>query len=172
MTTEKQADSNRLVNAYNAIINQLHQLVKKTEKEVKPKIIHAFENLDEQAEHLGDLTREEIDLLNAYIVRDLHDAAEFIEENSLEFKDWMNLKIDIAEGTLLDSMPALVDETRIALDQIKERADRFGEWHSGEVVAPGVFECKDCKKRIELHKTAHIPPCAKCHGSVFKRVHQ
>ena len=172
MKTEDTGESNRLTNAYNAIINQLHQLVGKAEKQVKPKIIHAFENLDEQAEHLGDLTREEIDLLNAYIVRDLHDAAEFIEENSLEFKDWMNLKLDLVENTLLDSMPVLVDETRLALDQLKERADRFGEWHTGEVVAPGVFECKGCEKRIELNKTAHIPPCAKCHGTVFKRVHR
>ena len=164
-------ESNRLVNAYNAVVHQLHDLVTRAEKQVKPKIIHAFENLDEQAEHLGELTREELDLINAYIARDLHDAAEFIEENSAEFKDWLNLQVDLVENKLLDSFPPLVDETRLALEQLRERADRFGEWHTGEVVAPGVFECKSCQKQIELHKTAHIPPCPKCHSTIFKRVH-
>lgn len=172
MAAENKQDSNRLVNAYNAIMKQLHQLVDKTDKEIKPKIIHALENIDDQAEHLGELTREEMELLNAYITRDLHDAAEFLEENSAEFKDWINLQTDLVEGQLLDVMPPLVDETRLALEQIRERADRFGEWHTGEVVAPGLFECKQCHKQIELHKTAHIPPCPKCHGSVYKRVHR
>jgi len=172
MTKGEREESSRLVNAYNAIVHQLHDLVIKAEKQVKPKIIHAFENLDEQAEHLGELTREELELINAYIARDLHDAAEFIEENSVEFKDWLNLQTDLVENKILDSFPPLVDETRLALEQLRERADRFGEWHTGEVVAPGVFECKSCQKQIELHKTAHIPPCPKCHGSVFKRVHQ
>lgn len=171
MSEGNNTESNRLVNAYHAVIDQLHHLVEKAEKQVKPKIVHALENVDEQAEHLGELTREEIDLINAYIVRDLHDAAEFIEENSLEFKDWMNLQTDLVEGKLLETLPVLVDETRLALDQIKKRADRFGEWHTGEVVAPGTFECKTCKKKIEIHKTAHIPPCASCHGSIFKRVY-
>lgn len=175
MGTEETKDSNRLVNAYHAVVKQLHNLVDKTEKEVeevKPKIIHAFENIDEQAEHLGELTREEIDLINAYIVRDLHDAADFVEENKAEFKDWVNLQSDLVEDKLLDSFPLLIDETRLALDQIKERADRFGEWHTGEVVAPGVFECKQCNKQLHMHKTAHIPPCAGCKGTVFKRVYR
>lgn len=172
MSDADKTESNRLVNAYNAIMNQLHQLVDKADKDIKPKIIHALENIDEQAEHLGELTREEIELLNAYITRDLHDAAEFLEENSAEFKDWINLQTDLAEGQLLEVMPPLVDETRLALEQIRERADRFGEWHTGEVVAPGMFECKKCHQQIELHKTAHIPPCPKCHGSTFKRVHR
>lgn len=171
MSDANDKETNRLVNAYNAIMDQLHQLVDKTDKQIKPKIIHAFENLDEQAEHLGELTREEMELLNAYITRDLHDAAEFLEENSAEFKDWMNLQVELTENRLLDVMPSLVDETRLALEQIKQRADRFGEWHTGEVVAPGMFECKTCGKKVELHKTAHIPPCAGCHGTKFKRVY-
>lgn len=171
MSETNNKETNRLVNAYHAVVKQLHELVEKTEKQVKPKIVHAFENLDEQAEHLGELTREELDLINAYIARDLHDAAEFIGENSTEFKDWMNLKIDLVEDKLLDTMPKLVDETRLALDAIKQRANRFGEWHTGEVVAPGKFECKTCGKQIELHHTAHIPPCAGCRGTKYKRVY-
>jgi len=170
--SSKQHDSHRLVNAYNAIVYQLHRLVKNTEKEIKPRIIHAFENLDEQAEHLGELTRDEIDLINAYIVRDLHDAAEFLEENGVEFKDWLNVQADLVENKLLEAMPVLIDETRLALDDIEEMADRFGEWHTGEIVAPGTFQCTGCDKQIEIHKTAHIPPCAKCHGTVYKRVHR
>ena len=35
MSEENKAQSNRLVNAYNAVVNQLHQLVGKAEKQVK-----------------------------------------------------------------------------------------------------------------------------------------
>jgi len=62
-----------------------------------------------------------------------------------------------------------VDKTTIELDQLKARADRLGEWHTGEITGPGTLVCSACNELIHFHKTGHIPPCPKCHATIYKR---
>lgn len=168
--SESDSNSNqRLVNAYKNMVEQLRHMVDKAQ-DAKPEVLHALDNVKEKAVELGELTKEEAEKISDYIIRDLHDAAEFIEENRSEFNDWVSLEVDLIEDKILDWLPPIVDETRIALDQLKHRAETMGEWHTGEIVAPGVFECRSCGKKLEMHKTGHIPPCPGCKATVFKRV--
>lgn len=159
----------RLLNAYKNMVEHLHQLVDRAQ-DTKPEILHALDKAREKAVELGELTKEEAEKVGDYIMRDLHDAADFIEENSAEFKDWISLEADLIEDKILDSLPLLIDETRLALDQLKQRAETMGEWHTGEIVAPGLFTCVSCGKKLEMHTTGHIPPCASCNATVFRRV--
>ncbi|MGD8571310.1 MAG: zinc ribbon-containing protein [Gammaproteobacteria bacterium] len=159
----------KLVDAHKTMVERVRKTMDEEKQETTPKVLHALENAKEKAIELGEVTREEAELVSDYIVRDLHDAADFIERNRAEFKDWLNLEMDIIEDTILDSLPPLVDETRLALDQLKHRADSVGEWHTGEIVSPGKFICKSCDKTLEIHKTGHIPPCPSCKGTKFRR---
>lgn len=162
-------NNQRLVNAYKNMVEHLRHLVDKAQ-DVKPEMLHALENAKEKAVELGELTKEEAEKISDYIIRDLHDAADFVEENRAEFNDWISLEVDLIEDKILDLLPPLIDETRLALDQLKHRAETMGEWHTGEIVSPGIFECKSCSKKLEMHKTGHIPPCPACKATVFKRV--
>lgn len=170
MNDKTTLNSDRLVNAYKDMMEKLHQLVDKAQHDVTPRILHALEAAKDNAVKVGELTREEAEKVGDYVIRDLHDAADFLEENRAEFKDWISLEVDLIEDKILDSLPPLIDETRLALEQLKQRADTMGEWHTGEIASPGAFECKQCGKKIELHKTGHIPPCASCKGTIFKRL--
>lgn len=169
MSEVNTSNNQRLIKAYKNMLEYLHQLVGKAQ-DAKPEMQHALEKAREKTVELGELTKEEADKISDYIMRDLHDAADFIEKNSAEFKDWISLEVDLIEDTILDSLPPLVDETRLALDQLKRRAETMGEWHTGEIVAPGLFECVSCGKKLEMHSTGHIPPCAGCKSTVFRRV--
>jgi len=151
-------------------MQHLHQMLATAREDITPRFRHALDSINDTAGHLGDLTKEEIDTVRDYIIRDLHDAARYLEDNGTEFKDWMNLEANLVEDLVIDWMPLLVDETRLVLDDFKHRADELGEWHTGEVVAPGTFQCKQCGHALELHKIGHIPPCAACKATVFKRI--
>lgn len=159
----------RLVQAYKNMVEHLRDLVDKAQ-EIKPEMLHALENAKDKAVELGGLTREEAEKISDYIIRDLHDAADFIEENRAEFSDWISLEVDLIEDKILELLPPLIDETRLALEQLKHRAETMGEWHTGEIVSPGIFACSNCQKHLEMRKTGHIPPCPACKGTVFKRV--
>jgi polyhydroxyalkanoate synthesis regulator phasin len=168
--SESDSNSNqRLINAYKNMLEHLRVLMDKAQ-DVKPEVLHALDTAKEKVVEVGELTREEAEKISDYIIRDLHDAADFIEENRAEFNDWISLETDLIEDKILDLLPPLIDETRLALDQLKHRAETMGEWHTGEIVSPGLFECKSCGKKLEMHKSGHIPPCSGCKATVFKRV--
>ena len=170
MSEPNSTGQKNLVNAYKKMVERLRKATEKAQHDVKPEVFNALETAKNKAVELGELTRDEAELISDYIVRDLHDAADFIEKNRAEFKDWINLEMDIIEDTILDSLPPLIDETRLALDQLKHRAETVGEWHTGEIVSPGQFVCKACGKTLELHKTGHIPPCPACKATKFRRL--
>lgn len=170
MSDSNSGGAKNLVTAYKKMVERWRNTLDKAQHGAKPELFHALETAKNKAVELGELTRDEAELIGDYIVRDVHDAAEFIEKNRAEFKDWINLEMDIIEDTLLDSLPLLIDETRLALEQLQQRAQSVGEWHTGEIVAPGQFACKSCGKALELHHTGHIPPCPACNATTFRRL--
>jgi hypothetical protein len=155
MTDSK--NSNRLASGYQKLMEFLHE---------KPQIDHALERLSEWEE----LSREEVVKIGDYLKRDLKDAASFINENGSELKDWLKFDLDLIEGTIGDTFSNMVDETRETLKGFEQEASRVGEWHTGEVVGIGTFECKSCGEVIHFHKPGHMPPCPKCRSSKYRRL--
>ncbi|MCW8923891.1 MAG: zinc ribbon-containing protein [Gammaproteobacteria bacterium] len=153
----KSDDSNRLVAGYQKLMEFLHE---------KPQIEHALDRLSEW----GELTREEVDKVGDYLKRDLEDAANFMEINGKELKDWLSYDFYMVEGMLGETFSKMVDETRETLGDLEEEATRIGEWHTGEIVGLGTFQCKECGEVIHFHKPGHMPPCPKCHGSKYRRL--
>ena len=148
---------NRLASGYHKLLEYLHE---------KPQIDHALERLSE----LEGLSREEVGKIGDYLKRDVEDAANFMEINGKELKDWLKYDLYMVEGTLGDAFSTMVDETRETLENFEKEASRIGEWHTGEVVGLGTFECKKCGEVIHFHKPGHVPPCPKCHGSKYRRL--
>jgi len=153
----KSDNSNRLAAGYQKLLEFLHE---------KPQIDHALERLSEWEE----LTREEVDKIGDYLKRDVEDAASFIDINGKELKDWLRYDLDLIEGTFGDTFSKMVDETRETLDDFEKEASRIGEWHTGEVVGLGTFECKGCGEVIHFHKPGRVPPCPRCQGSKYRRL--
>ena len=153
----KPDNSNRLASGYHKLMEFLHE---------KPQIDHALERLSEW----GELTREEVTKIGDYLKRDVEDAANFMDINGKELKDWLRYDLDLIEGTFGETFSKMVNETRETLNNFEQEATRFGEWHTGEIVGLGTFECKKCGEVIHFHKPGHVPPCPRCHGSKYRRL--
>ena len=156
----------KLSDAYDLMLMRTRETMDKAEKGLG----EALEMAMQKASDLGELTREEADLISIYVMRDLEDAAKFVDKSGQELRDWLQFDINVVENTLLDIFSNMVDHTREALDGLKQRADAIGEWHTGEVTGIGTLQCKSCGEVMHFEKTGHIPPCPKCHGTKYRRV--
>jgi hypothetical protein len=53
--------------------------------------------------------------------------------------------------------------------EVESRLQRELEYHTGTVVGVGNFSCTQCDKEIRKGKLGPLPPCSRCHGTVFRR---
>ncbi|HEC19668.1 MAG TPA: hypothetical protein ENI97_10040 [Gammaproteobacteria bacterium] len=160
---------NKLIKAYERMRERVHEFLQNTSGDIVPTLQDALESAKEQAVHLGELTKDEAERVKDYLQRDLHDAAEYVEQQRGELADWLRFDVQLVEERIWDSLSKLVDQTTVELAQLRERANLLGEWHTGEITGPGTLVCTKCGEVLHFHKTGHIPPCPKCHGTVFKR---
>lgn len=156
----------KLTDAYNRMLERTREAMDKADKGVREGVDSAME----MATELGELTREEAELVSIYVMRDLEDAADFISEEGQELRDWLKFDLELVENSLLDIFAQMVDHTREELTKLELRANAVGEWKTGEVAGIGTLQCKSCGEQLHFHQTGHIPPCPKCHGTTYRRL--
>ncbi len=101
--------------------------------------------------------------------RDLHSAGQHFSETTQEVKDWLGFELKLVEGSLLDLLPKIADQTTVELLEWKQDQAKRA-LHTGEVTGPGVLVCDSCGKQLHFHHAGHIPPCAGCNSTVFHRL--
>ena len=163
------SQNDKFVRAYEQMLERSKSFLTEAGHKVAPKLDAAIEAAKEKAADLGELTLEESEKIAEYLKRDLHDAAEFLADDSNELRQWLRFDIELVENRIFDALSLLVDHTKVDLAEFAEQAQRFGEWHTGEITSPGTLVCKDCGEVLHFHKTGHIPPCPKCHATAYRR---
>lgn len=163
--TDKLELSMKLIEAYNTLLHRVYDSLSEAGDKIKPNL----EKRLEQAAELEELGREEIDTISNYLRRDIEAAAQWMADNGNELTDWLRFDVEQVEERALEAFTQLADQTTLELKQLERQATAVGEWHTGEIVGIGALICTECGEELHFHKTGHIPPCPKCHGSVFKR---
>lgn len=159
----------RLVNAYEKMLEQVDSMLDKAEKNTLPSIKKSIDAAREKAVELNELTREEAEKVAAYLERDMKDAAHFLSETGDEFRAWFKFDVQLIESRMLEMLAKVADKTRLELDRLAERAREGVLYHTGEITGPGTLVCTQCGKELHFHKTGHIPPCPKCHATEYRR---
>jgi len=157
--------SMKLVEAYNKLLHRVFDPLSDVGDKLKPTLTERLE----QAAALDELGKEEIDTISGYLRRDIEAAAQWMADNGAEFNDWLRFDIEQVETKALEAFSQLADQTTLELKQLEQQANTLGEWHTGEITGIGTLVCTECGEELHFHATGHIPPCPKCHGSVFKR---
>lgn len=118
------------------------------------------------AADLGELTREEADLIAEYLRRDLQDAEKYLSDSGRQLRDWLEFDLQFAENRLAELFANVVDQSRVELAQWEHPTK---EWRTGEITGIGILVCTHCHEQLHFKHTGHIPPCPKCHGTVFTK---
>lgn len=133
-----------------------------------PQLQIALERAKARAVELGELSREEADRIGEYLRRDLQDAGNFVTTSGRGLRDWLAFDIEYLEQWFRDYWMSATDMTRVELANLQRGLPPI-DYHTGDLAAPGTFICRSCGQTVTLRRTGHLPPCPKCHGTVFGR---
>ncbi|MFT7413664.1 MAG: hypothetical protein ACI9FO_000315 [Methylophagaceae bacterium] len=158
-----------LIAAYDKMMARVAHLLDTAEQQALPALQKNIEKAKQQAVELKEITQEEAEKLASYIRRDLHDVAEYLEQTGDELSTWLSFDLELVEDRLLDVFSKVADKTRLELAQLAAQAERSGEYHTGEITSIGTLACKSCGSLVHFKKTGRIPPCPKCHLTVYVR---
>jgi len=161
--------SDQAPEAYDRILDRLRERLDRAGT-------HSWDYLQEQIEEAAEIelaaeemTRDEMDLLKAYIRRDLTQLGYYIHETGAGVAAWLHFDLDVLERKVVDRLLDLADRTRVELELLREQlAHGENEYLAGEITAPGTLECRVCGATQVLTRTSVIQSC-RCGSVVFTR---
>jgi len=133
-------------------------------EEGKKTFDEALKRAKEELAHAGDFSREQADRLGEYVQRDL-------KENAYKAKEAVKKAIEpqrLAAGAQ-SAFARILTTTAETLTELAERSEKSLEYKTGEITSPGTLTCKACEAEMHMSKTTRIPPCPKCHKTVFRK---
>jgi len=160
----------KLIAAYDKMMARVAKLLDTAEQQALPVLQQNIEKAKLQAIELKELTKDEAEKLGAYVRRDLHDAADYLEQTGQELSTWFSFDLELVEDRLFEVFAKVADKTRLELAQLAAQAKRAEEYHTGEITGVGTLACQSCDSLVHFKKTSRIPPCPKCHKTVFVRL--
>lgn len=167
---DKQKDSvDRLVSAYESMLERVHEAADNAEKKTLPWLRETLESARDKAVEFEELTREEADRVSRYVERDLHEASSFIADTGQELRDWLRFDWQLMQNRMLDMFAGMADQTSQALKGFADQAREASLYHAGEVAAPGTLECTECGAEVTLEQTGRVPDCPQCGATRYRR---
>ena len=132
------------------------------------KLSHFLDEIGEDAHAIKEFSQDKVALLEAYVKRDLLDAANYLNSSGKTLKDWLGFDIALIESKLWHNFSLAADQTTLALMQLREQAS-LQTYRTGESIGIGTLECDACGAKLHFHRPSKIPPCGQCHHTEFHR---
>ena len=114
----------------------------------------------------GDISRSQAQKLTAFFRRDFSTHAENFR------KSGENLKKTVAPKklsvTLRSTFARSLKNVAEKLEEVAEKSEKTLEYKTGEMAGPGTLCCKECGGEMKLTSVVRIPPCPKCHKTLFR----
>lgn len=148
------------VGLYEKLASRTAEILEDSKKSVD----EALKKAKEEITSAGDYSREQADKIGKYVRRDL-------VENANKARDAVFRSMDpqrLAAG-VQSTFSRILTSTAETLSELAAKSEKSLEFHTGEVTSPGTLTCKDCGGEMHMSKTTRIPPCSKCHKTVFRK---
>ncbi|NIP49805.1 MAG: zinc ribbon-containing protein [Gammaproteobacteria bacterium] len=124
----------------------------------------ALKKAKEELSAAGDFSKEQADRLGEYVRRDLKENADKAREAVKKAVEPQRL----AAGAQ-SAFSRILTSAAETLTELAERSEKHLEYKTGEITSPGTLTCKGCEAEMHMTKTTRIPPCPKCHKTVFRK---
>jgi Zn finger protein HypA/HybF involved in hydrogenase expression len=146
------------------------RLLKRTEELLdsgRKNLDDALQKASEEIASAGDFTRERADRVAAFVKRDARHAVEGAQDATKQLREAVDPKRVSAGAQSVFAKIMLATSSK--LSDWAEKSEQSLEFKTGEVTSPGTLTCKNCQEELHLKKTTKIPPCPKCHQSLFRK---
>lgn len=148
------------VGLYEKLANRTAELL----EEGKKTLDEALKKAKDELSKAGDFSSEQMDKMASYVRRDLAENAEKASEAVKKTVDPHR----VAAG-VQSVFSRILTSTADALGDLAQKTEKNLEFKTGEVTSPGTLTCKDCGAEMHMKSTVRIPPCPKCHKTLFRK---
>ncbi len=163
------ATTDKLVQAYNRMLERVRHAVEEAEAKTLPSIRHSVDKARETAVELEELTQDEAEKVAYYLKRDMQDAGRHLSESSHELADWLRFDIHRIEDRLLELFAGVADKTRLEWLELQQELRDDPPYLAGEITGPGTLYCTRCNEPRQFAHTTRIEACTQCGGESFRR---
>jgi Zn finger protein HypA/HybF involved in hydrogenase expression len=133
-------------------------------EEGKKTFDEALKRAKEELAAAGDFSREQADRLGEYVRRDLRENADKAREAVKKAVEPQR----VAAG-VQSAFSRILTSAAETLTELAQRSEKSLEYKTGEITSPGTLTCKSCDAEMHMTKTTRIPPCPKCHKTIFRK---
>jgi len=133
----------------------------------KKSLDDALKKAKEEISSASDVSKERADKIGSWVRRDLAQMGDYIVEK----RDAL-ARAGEPDRMIAGMQSVFAKLCSAAADTLKDLADKTEkslEHKTGEITGPGTLTCKACGNEIYLKATGRIPPCYKCHKTVFRK---
>jgi hypothetical protein len=164
--------SGRALEVYDRMLERVQARLKQMPDATVQALEEEVSNAVEFEYELEEMTREEIDLLGAYLKRDLEHLLQFVEETGEGLAEWLQLDMSLLEQQLADRLLSVADQTLVDTLTLQHKLDNktAGNYIAGEVATAGMFQCLNCGHMRCLTATSHLEICDACGSHYYERV--
>ncbi|MFT6915672.1 MAG: hypothetical protein ACJAWL_001982 [Motiliproteus sp.] len=155
---------------YNRLLERVYLSIEQVEAQSWPLIKQKIEEAAELELAAREMTRDELELLQAYLRRDLREAGTLLHKTGEGLANWLNFDLQALEYAVVEQLFGLADKTRVDQTELQLRLDQGPEdYLAGEVAVAGQLRCLECGTVVKLEKTSLIEPCHQCASHYFHR---
>lgn len=133
-------------------------------EEGKKTLDEALKKAKEEFARAGDFHSEQLEKMATYVRRD-------VTENAGRASEAVKKAVNpqrVAAGAQ-SVFARILTSAADTLSGLAEKTEKNLEFKTGEVTSPGTLTCKNCGADMHLKGTSRIPPCPKCHKTLFRK---
>ncbi|MEH6575884.1 MAG: zinc ribbon-containing protein [Amphritea sp.] len=156
---------------YDRVLNRLRQNLENAEYKSWDYLQSRIEEAVELELTAEEMTRDEMDLLSAYLKRDMKRLGYYAHETGEGIAAWLSFDLNILEKKVAKQLMDMADRTRIGITELELRLEQGEDQYVvGEVAAAGTLTCVKCGENVSLKQTSRIEPCHRCGSDSFVRL--
>ena len=150
-------------------MDQIAEAVHTADATLQPTLEEMIDNATDLAYQAKDISVKDAKEFSQYLKRDLEDVLQNIHQQGAELNQWLRFDYELVEDKFINIVSKAADKTWLTLNRFEQSKRMDVIYRTGEIISPGVIDCIGCSQAMQFKKSAHIPPCPKCHKTEFVR---
>jgi len=161
--------TDKLLKAFNHMVDDMHAALEKAENRVPASIEDAMKKAEQTSREFYALTQDEVKSISTQLKREINHARDYMKTEGHEFNQWLKFDMQLVEDKFATFLKQAADKNWLDFQAFRDYQQNT-LYKTGEICVAGTLRCLNCGQEMSLKKNTRLPPCPKCHATEFERV--
>ena len=164
--TEEQGagDRGNLTDLYERMAKLVREHIERAGSVTEETLERALQESQELAAKLKLNYGDDVAKVAEFIKRDWYEAVRITRDQTRRSFDLERLQVG-----LLGLLSRFAETAGSQLEAFAKRLSERLTYKTGEIAGAGTLECQQCRQILNFDKATRIPPCPRCHSTIFRR---